>query len=724
MTLPEIWGRSLVTIQCGYRLESITFLDHGKLLATSGRSNALDIWDPRTGDCQSSLLPIGHMRIKRLSPDGSLVVSVSLEEVVTLWDVAKRENRFERQTRPDLIVETAFSLDSRLLALGYQDGSVRVVDTQTGTDHWSLKEYANKVTNLAFSPDATMLAIGVLDETIRLWDVRSGSHHLTLGDRVVRFDRFGNARHVMVFSPDSRSIATSVGDSTIQLWSTPTGKHRFEIDRYSAVVSQAGFSPNSELLATRSNYANDVLIWDVQTGTCLFKLLGAHNDFSFSPDGKSLALVSYGKMQVLNIQKQTCRVNLDAESFRVCFSPDGKSIVSGSSAGTVRVWEMDSMPVNDCNADSPSELASENKDGAVHEVEFSPDGKFVASQSLRTVQIWEAETGHCRSKYRGETPLFSSDGRVVISASEDGVRLFDVGANTSRFSPTQDYARFPRLSPDGGLVAAVFRDSIQVWDIQESTIISIPISDINDIHELIFSPTSKLIAFALYQDGPDIWNARTGECITGLSQRTSYPPALAFSPHGELLAFGINDDGDCYLRLWNIMADTHHITLGSNGRCGPAKAIAFAPGGHMVAASFQGHDHHVRLWNIETGDELLTIHSFSQNPRVEFLTGMNVVFVDGIGHEIVQSSESRGPAIAYRSCHISNLQIDSSGQWVTQSSELVLWLPPERRPCYPDVYAVWRNKIAIGSTSGLNILTFDDEPNHSGIEELSPGSDT
>ena len=727
MKLPESWGRSLVTIQCHHDLDSITFLDHGKLLATSGRSTALEIWDPRTGDSQSSSLPIGHMDIKSLSPDGSLVLSVSSEQVLALWDVAKREHRFDWETRPDLIVERAFSLDSRLVALGYRDGNVRVVDTQTGIDHWNLKDHTNEVTNLAFSPDATMLAISAMDETIRLWDVRSGSHYSTLGHRVVRFDPRGNARHVMVFSPDSRSIATSFDDPTVQLWSTPTGKYRFELDGHSAAVSQAGFSPNSELLATRSDNS-DVFIWDVQTGTCLSKLPGGFWDNSFSPDSKSLALGSFFKVRVWDLQKQTYSVSLVSEGWRVCFSPDGKFLASGSSDGTVRVWEMDSMPVDDCSVGSPLEQARETNDGAVVEVEFSPDGQFVASESSGTVQIRQSETGHCCFEYKGHRPSFSSDGRMVISASKDDLRIFDVAAKTSKFSPTQAAGYLPRLSPDGRLVASVLNDTsrIQVWDIQESTIISIPTGNLVHTCELIFSPTSDFIASEHLMQGLRIWDARTGECITDLSR---WPGnlgscALAFSPRSEFLAFGRNDDqGHFCLRLWDIQADACRITLESNGRCGRAKAIIFAPEGHFVAVLFVDHDRNVRLWNTETGDFLLTIPCFSSMPRVEFLTGMDVVFVDGIGHKIVQPSESPGPAIADRSCHISDLQISSVGDWVTRSSERLLWLPPGRRPMVGDTYAVWKNKIAIGSTSGLNILTFDDKPNHSGIEELSLGSD-
>ena len=722
MTLPESWGRSLVTIQCGYRLESITFLDHGKLLATSGRSNALDIWDPRTGDCQSNSLPIGDVGIKFLSPDGTLVLSVSWEQGLTLWDVAKRENRFDWDNLQSPITKTAFLFDSRLLALGYEDGNVRVVDTQTGIDHWNLNDYSNKVTNLAFSPDATMLAISAVDATIQLWDVRSGSHHSTLGDRVLRSDAYGNVKHIMVFSPNSRSIATSVGDQTVQLWNTPTGKYRFELDGHKYAVDRVEFSPNSELLATSSHRDDAFFIWDVQTGTRLSELFGAYDEFSFSPDSKSLALGSsfYSKVRVWDIQKQTRSVSFDLEAVRMCFSPDGKFLASGSLDGTVRVWDMDRMPVDDCSVGSPSESASEINHGAVDQVKFSPDGKFVASASWGTVRIWQSETGDCYFEYKGHSPSFSSDSRMVISASEDGLRLFDVGANTSQFLPTQRFAHLPGLSPDGRLVAAVLNgDSIQVWNIQESTIISIPTSKY--IMELMFSPTSELIAFVHEKEGPHIWDVRTGECITSLSSQriAGYSSALTFSPNSELLAFGSTDyDGDnYYLRLWDIQADTCRITFRSRGSL---RAIIFSHESHFIAASFWDA---VRLWDIETGNLLLTTLFFSLNPRVEFLTGMDVVFVDGIGHKIVEPSEAPCPAIADRSCHISDLQIDNLREWVTRSSKRVLWLPPEWRPTGHDVYRVWRNKIAIGSPSGLNILTFDDEPNHSGIEELSLGSD-
>jgi WD40 repeat protein len=96
------------------------------------------------------------------------------------------------------------------------------------------------------------------------------------------------------------------------------------------------------------------------------------------------------------------------------FNPDGSQVASGSSDGTVVLWE----------AVVGRELLRLLHGGGVEAVVFNPDGSQVASGSDDgTVVIWEAASGRAlhRLEHGGVTSVvFSPDGSRVASGSTDG----------------------------------------------------------------------------------------------------------------------------------------------------------------------------------------------------------------------------------------------------------------------------------------------------------------
>jgi WD40 repeat protein len=71
----------------------------------------------------------------------------------------------------EFIFSLALSPDGSVLAVGYQDGSVRLWNMDNGEQLAVLKGHEGRVMSLAFSPDGTLLASGGTDGTVRLWGV-------------------------------------------------------------------------------------------------------------------------------------------------------------------------------------------------------------------------------------------------------------------------------------------------------------------------------------------------------------------------------------------------------------------------------------------------------------------------------------------------------------------------------------------------------------------------
>ncbi len=73
------------------------------------------------------------------------------------------------------------------------------------------------VWSVAFSPDSKTVASGSRDKTIKFWDATTGQLRATL---------VGHPKDVssVAFSPDSQTLASASEDKTIKLWNVTTGR--------------------------------------------------------------------------------------------------------------------------------------------------------------------------------------------------------------------------------------------------------------------------------------------------------------------------------------------------------------------------------------------------------------------------------------------------------------------------------------------------------------------
>ena len=114
-------------------------------------------------------------------PDGRLVsaggssIGSELGEV-KIWDLATGR-ALDLSGHTQLIQALACSPDGRRLATGSDDRTIKLWDTTTGEEVFTLRGHTSGVLSVAFSPDGRRLASGSIDRTVRVWDTSPPASH-------------------------------------------------------------------------------------------------------------------------------------------------------------------------------------------------------------------------------------------------------------------------------------------------------------------------------------------------------------------------------------------------------------------------------------------------------------------------------------------------------------------------------------------------------------------
>jgi WD40 repeat protein len=306
-------SQAIAAIEPALEVEAVAFSPDGQTVACCGWDTAVCLWDVSGQGGSRSREPVylnhdSQRLALAFSPDGRYLAT-SGKGSLAVWscESGSYEPVFEQTGLTFRCL--AFARDGRTLALGGDDGAIRLWEVAHWRERAVLLGHKGAVRCVAFAPDSHRLVSSGQDRMVMLWDADQGVAVRQLGQPGP------DPVQLAAFSPDGKTVAIAEKSGSlpdISLVDPETGVVRAELSGHPEGIDSMAFSPDGQMLATAGTDGR-IRLWNLADGkprTTNFQNVGRVKAMAFSPNGAELAFADIGaNLRLVDLKPKAARLS-------------------------------------------------------------------------------------------------------------------------------------------------------------------------------------------------------------------------------------------------------------------------------------------------------------------------------------------------------------------------------------------------------------------------------
>ncbi len=551
------------------------------ILVSASFDKTIRFWDLQTGRELTHLINHpGTATTLAVSPDGKLLATGGNETAeIFLWQIEDGKEVRRWKAHRGGVMGLVFGRDGKTIASGghaaresfprqkddpKDDYAVALWETATGRAKYTFNGHTAFTWAIAMSSDGKLLASSGFDEkkgrSVLLWDPESGKQLRAMGGRP------GVDARCLALSKDGKTLAAA-DFSRLMLFDTASGAEQREMAYlFDDQVQALAFSPDGLTLAS-AGAKGRISLWDVARRTARMAARGHAQPLTsvaVSPDGKTIITTCFGEppwlwdrataKPIRQLKDETRQWTAFSGIWCAAFSPDSRTVALAHQRDGITLWGVQDGKLQ-------RHIPEKNGDRIVS-VAFSPDGKWLASESIDQphAALWDTTTGELDGTFargtkrfhdRGTSVAISPDSRLLASTATNGLNVWQLDSGKLVFLIPRDGGSSVAFSP-GGFLVATAGQGVKVFDAATGKELAKFDSELHHYgwRAIAFSPDGRLLAVADTKR-VKLWEVAPRRELKGFEGHRGVITSVAFTPDGNAL---ISAAEDCTALIWDLGA--------------------------------------------------------------------------------------------------------------------------------------------------------------------------